>query len=158
MIQVETVGWRCRCRDWIGSHRPFCFSYGLDGCGGWTGSHQACVFLVGMWEAGDINKFRQETHGIERCMGTRRLSNITSMSIKRPPAHEKAARATFFPYGGGAPEQLFSPTVEINFPTKKTLFWIDLATGFGYFLDTFGAAVLGKVCRLWVWMCVCVSV
>ena len=49
MIQVEGVGRRCRSRDWVGSHRPFCFSYGVDGCGGWTGSHQACVFVVGTW-------------------------------------------------------------------------------------------------------------
>ena len=63
-----------------------------------------CGWDVG---AGDINEFWQETHGIERCMGTQRLPNITSMSIRRPPAHEKAARATFFPYGAGGPEQLF---------------------------------------------------
>ncbi len=99
-----------------------------------------CGWDVG---AGDTNEVWQETHGIDRCMGTRRLPNITSISIGRSPTHEKAARATFFPYGGGAPEQLFSPTVEINFSYKKTLFWIDLATGFGYFLETFGAAVLG---------------
>ena len=64
-----------------------------------------CGWDVG---AGDIKECWQEPHGIERCMGTQRLPNITSMSIRRPPAHEKAARATFFPYGAGGPEQLFS--------------------------------------------------
>ena len=102
--------------------------------------------------------FGRKHIGIERRMGTQRLPNITSMSIRRPPAHEKAARATFFPYGAGGPEQLFPYGENRFFLKKETMFWPDLATGFGYVLDPFWGAVLGTVCRLWVWMCVCVCV
>ena len=109
-------------------------------------------------ETGDINEFWKETDGIERCMGTQRLPNITSISIERPPTHEKAARATFFPYGAGRPEQLFSCTGEINFSWKNTMILADLAIGFRCFLDQIWAAVLGKVCRPCVWMCVCLCV
>ena len=105
--------------------------------------------------------FGRKHIGIERRMGTQRLPNITSMSIRRPPAHEKAARATFFPYGAGGPEQLFSLRWKSIF-LKNNRFWADLATGFGYVLDPFWGAVLGTVCRLWVWMgvdvCVCLCV
>ena len=95
--------------------------------------------------------------GIERRMGTQRLPNITSMSIRRPPAHEKAARATVFSLRCWRPRATFFPTVKIDFH-ENTMFWADLATGFGYVLDPFWGAVLGTVCRLWVWMCVCVCV
>jgi hypothetical protein len=114
-----------------------------------------CGWDVG---AGDIKECWQGPHGIERCVGTQRLPNITSMSIRRLPAHEKATRATFFPYGAGGPEQLFSVRWKSIFLKTNPLFWSDLATGFGYLLDKFWAAVLDKVCRLWVWMCVCVCV
>ena len=118
-----------------------------------------CVFLVGMWGAGDIEEFWQEAHGIERCMGTQRLPNITSMSIRRPPAHEKDARATFFPYGAGAPEQLFSPTGKINFSYEKTnvldrfgdRFWVLFGHIWGCCLARF--VVCGCGC-----VCVCLSV
>ena len=39
-------------------------------------------------------------------LGDTKVTNITSISIKGPPTHEQAARATF-PYGTSDPEQLF---------------------------------------------------
>ena len=71
-------------------------------------------------ETGDINEFWKATHRVERGMGTPRLPNMTSISIRRPPTHEKAARATFFPYGFGGPEQLFSRTARIHIYPQNT--------------------------------------
>ena len=104
-----------------------------------------CGWVVG---AGDINEFWQETHGIERCMGTQRLPNITSMSIRRPPAHEKAARATFFPYGKSDPEQRFFPTVQMQIYPQNTMKNTKFDDRFRYLLEPFRGAVLGSVCCL----------
>jgi hypothetical protein len=104
-----------------------------------------CGWDVG---TGDINEFWKEKPGIERCMGTQKLPNITSISIRRPPTHEQAARATFFPYGFGDPEQLFSPTVRMHMYPQNTMKNIKFDDSFRYLLDPFRGAVLGSVCCL----------
>ena len=115
-----------------------------------------CGWDVG---TGDINEFWKETDGIERCMGTQRLPNITSMSIRRPPAHEKDARATFFPYGGGAPEQLFSPTVENNFPMKNNIVLVRFCERFwALFGPILGCCFVPGLSPVGVDVCVCLCV
>ena len=100
--------------------------------------------------------FGRKHIGIERRMGTQRLPNITSMSIRRPPAHEKAARATFFPYGAGGPEQLF-PYGENRFFMKIQCFGQIWRPVLGTFWTHFGVLFWARfvVCGCG---CVCVFV
>ena len=81
-------------------------------------------------------------------MGTQKLPNITSISIRQPPTHEKAARATFFPYGKSDPEQLCFPTVEMQIYPQNTMKNTQFDDRFRYLLDPFRGAVLGSVCCL----------